>query len=232
MFCRIVSILGLVAWCLTLGFGLVLSYWATLAWMYDTDFDTLWSSPWWMLIVYIPVVSVGTLICLFLRFRLGLASAAISMLVIAIRYDSGTICQDLYTAGFYAYTFPASRYAAQHCHPIEFLQAGKIYQFGVCDLYLDPDGQMSFEGEIIYDTSGDTEKYSETASRYPKAYVDAVRKFFHDDPNEAFDVADFQAAPIYGGFYMVNFIPENAAGFTGEYGPPPSDKMNIFKPIF
>jgi len=200
--------------------------------MYDIDFDTLWSSPWWMLILYTPVVAVGTLICFFVRFRLGLGSAAILILVISIQADSGPICHALYIAGFYAETFPTSRYVTQDCHPIAFQQAGRPYRFGVCDLILDPNGQMNFEGEIVYDTSGDTARYSETASRYPKAYVDAVRKFFHNDPNEAFDVADFQATPIFGSFYLVNFLPEDAAGFTADYGPPPSDKMNIFKPMF
>jgi hypothetical protein len=200
--------------------------------MYDIGFDTLWSSPWWILILYMPVAGVGTLICLFTRFRLGLASLAISMLVIASRFVPATNCQNLYAPGFFAYTFPTSRYVMWHCHPIEFLQTGRSYQFGVCDLVLYPDGQMSFAGAIIYDTSDDTERYSETAARYRKAYVDVVSKFFRDDHNEAFDVADFQANPAFGSFYTVNFDPANAEGFTAEYGPPPPDKVNIFKPLF
>jgi len=137
--------------------------------------------------------------------------------------------------GFAIAVYPQDDYLRQHCHLVRFIQDGKPFRVGLCDLvFVDSSGQTDFS--LIYDESGDIrndetlKETNHTPDR--REWVNAVREIVHNDPNQLFEISSFFSDQVYGDFYTVGFSNSNDSGFTREYGPPPTDPKNLFKPAF
>jgi len=135
---------------------------------------------------------------------------------------------------FEYYIYPEQKFLSKHCHPIPFQQDGRTFYLGVCDVVFVDGGQNDFS--FVYDTSGDVandEDEKESTHRRDRIeWVNAMRRFFNDDPNEQFEIGAFYTREIYKNFYTVKFDDEFGEGFTLKYGPPPPNPKNPFPPIF
>ena len=135
--------------------------------------------------------------------------------------------------GFLFHVLPERRFLERYCHPRSFVQDGKVYYLGMCDLqYYDKAGDTWFS--YVYDTSKDIEndqkaKYA-NRTKDRREFVNAIRAYVNDDPNNHFEFADFYARYIYGDLYEVEFNDATAQGFTNEYGPPPPNQRNPYTP--
>jgi hypothetical protein len=132
---------------------------------------------------------------------------------------------------FADYIKPETVYVKKHCAPVDFVQDGKTYWFGACDLKLDNTGQVS-DLTFYYDTSGDLENYDSLPVKDKQVFVSVVRKYFRDDPNEPFEHAYYTTTRFYRDFFDINFADEDAGGFTSDFGMPPKDPKNPYAPIF
>ncbi len=126
---------------------------------------------------------------------------------------------------------PEAAYVKKHCAPVDFVQDGKTYWFGACDLKLDATGQIA-DLTFYYDTSGDLKNYDSLSKADKQIFAAAVREHFNDDPNEPFEHAYFTAIHFYRNFYDIDFIDEDAGGFTSDFGPPPENSKNPYSPLF
>ncbi len=225
--------LGILFWWIFIGYGFLLFVLICNAWVYPEIYDgarSSWSGE--SLIVYFPLLIVVIIVCLFVKRKAIFAPLFILALIIS-EFSFGFVRAFVVAMEFWTFNFPAATDVENYCHPVKFMQDGNIYKFGVCgDEVPDEDGQTGFGPEIVYDTSGDiaysTYSFSGDGQIFKperKEFVDAVRKFYNDDPEEAFEVADFQTTPIYGHFYVV-VTDDVGGGFTDTYGPPPYDKKN------
>jgi hypothetical protein len=137
----------------------------------------------------------------------------------------------LETKSFADYIKPEPAYVQKHCAPINFVQDGKTYSFGVCDLIMDNSGQMS-DFSFIYDSSGDVGNYDDLSKDDKIIFRDTVRKYFSDNPNEQFENAYFIATRYYQNFYYVSFDAADAEGFVRDFGRPPENSKNPYPPMF
>ncbi len=137
----------------------------------------------------------------------------------------------LFAKSFADYIKPEAAYVRKHCAPMDFVQDDMEYVFGICGLKLDGDGQMT-DFDFIYDTSGDVENYASLPRNDKLIFVAAVRKYLNDDPNDAFEIADFTTTRFYRSFFYVAFDEANAEGFTRDFGMPPRNLKNPYPPIF
>lgn len=126
---------------------------------------------------------------------------------------------------------PEAAYVQKHCSPIDFTQDGKKYLFGVCDLVMDSSGQTD-DFSFVYDTSGDVGNYYTLSKNEKMIFVNVVRKYFDDDPNEQFENADFTATDYYKNFFEIDFDAANAEGFVRDFGRPPQNPRNPYPPMY
>lgn len=133
--------------------------------------------------------------------------------------------------GFATYSTPTAAYVEKHCAPMEFVQDGKTYTLGICNLIIDHKGLVDFD--LIYDTSGDIGNYNSLNPTDKYTFAEAMRKYFNDDPNEDFEIGDFTAPRYYGDFYMPSFDDEyDTEGFRKAYGPPPKNPKGNYPFVF
>jgi len=168
------------------------------------------------------------LINLFKSFRWAVLLFAICLLDYLILYSP--LRDDLDLASFESYIRSEPVYAKKHCAPINFNQDGRTYSLGFCHLVMAKDGTVDFD--LVYDTSGDVGRYDQLTRTDKIIFANAVRRYFDDDPNEAFEYADFTGYHYDLDFYGVWFDDANAEGFTAAFGEPPADPRNRYKPIF
>jgi len=129
------------------------------------------------------------------------------------------------------YIWPEASFVKKHCAPIKFVQDGRSYKFGVCDMKMDSTGQIA-DFSFVYDTSGDIGKFGQLSKNDEIAFIDVVRQFFRDDPNEQFENADFTASSYGSDFYAISFQDANAEGFVKIVGVPPANRNNPYPPMF
>lgn len=132
--------------------------------------------------------------------------------------------------GFSAFINPEAAYVQKHCAPMDFVQDGKVYSLGICNLQMDSSGQID-DFSYIYDTSRDIINYNNLTKNNKIIFVNTVRKYFNDNPNEQFESADFTATQYYQNFFDVNFDDANAEGFYRDYGKPPENTKNPYPPM-
>lgn len=133
-------------------------------------------------------------------------------------------------AGFLYYIYPRAAYVRSHCQPMDFAQDGKTYQLGMCNLSIDKTGQIDFD--FVYDTSGDTGRFDKLNGTDRRVFVNTVRKYFNNDPNEAFEVTNFTSACYGGDFYQLGFDDGDSGGFEPVYGRVPADPKNPYPRMF
>ncbi len=133
--------------------------------------------------------------------------------------------------GFADFIRPESAYVQKHCPPINFVQDGKTYSFGICDLVMDSSGQID-DFSFVYDTSHDVGNYARLSGTDKIVFINVVRKYFSDDPNEQFENADFTATRYYHDFFEIVFDDANAEGFVRDFGMPPENPKNPYPPMY
>jgi len=133
--------------------------------------------------------------------------------------------------GFRFHIGPVDAYIQQHCHPESFEQDGKQYYIGFCDLDIDPTGEFS-SPVVMYDTSGDVRNdYDLNTDAHVKdrrEWVNAIRKYLHDDVNDDFELWPFHTTHLWGPLYEVWSDDSPGGGFSFEYGFPPYNKENRY----
>lgn len=92
------------------------------------------------------------------------------------------------------------------------------------------DGSADFS--YIYDTSGDVDNYNNLSAANRAIFVQTVRKYFNDDPNEGFEYADFASRRYYQNFYSIMYNQAENEGFTAAYGRPPKNFKSPYEPFF
>jgi len=173
-------------------------------------------------VVVIPAIlnSLGAVITAFIYLFRAPRKIALPVILTAMNYALlfSPLQQKLEIGGFAAYISPEPKFIRDHCGPISFVQDGKTYALGVCDL--SPDDDFTW----IYDTSGDIANYDRLSPGNRKLFAMTLRKYFNNDPNDPFEGADFTADRYYGDFYEIIFDDADAEGFSRDYGLPKNVK--------
>jgi hypothetical protein len=85
---------------------------------------------------------------------------------------------------------------------------------------------------FIHDASGDIQNYSKLSSIGRAVFARMLRKYYHDDPNAAFEYANFTARRRYQCFYDVSFDEAETEGFTAAFGRPSKNAKRPYAALF
>lgn len=154
--------------------------------------------------------------------------AIIFLLSYALAFSS--LGNTLEVKSFADFSKPEAAYVKKHCNPMNFVQDGKTYTLGICDLVINHNGLVDFN--LIYDTSGDIGNFNNLSPTNQKTFAMAIRKSFNDDPNEDFEIADFTAPRYHRDFFWTDFDGSDTEGFRRAYGPPPKNSQSPYPFIF
>ncbi len=176
--------------------------------------------------------AVGALVSsIFLLFRAPLKAILPALLLLLDGQLIFSPLNDrLEVKSFADFAKPTAAYVEKYCAPMDFVQDGKTYTLGICNLIIDHKGLVDFD--LIYDTSGDIGNYDRLSPADKYTFVEAMRKYFNDDPNEDFEIADFTAPRYYGEFFWPTFDGFDTEGFRKAYGPPPKNSKGNYPFVF